>query len=182
MKKLAKLDVKDSISVMYLSQELVKVAWFNYLPKEYSILVNEISAWRVFEALIQAQAEGFQSTSSLSKVQERTGLSRQLVSKTLNRFVKLGWVVTGTYDNDKRNKLYFFVPETSLIVAEAMMLSLSNVCKALIDYVDNDATIRILNRLDNNLEQKVDQRMQGNKDRRKKPKALNNGTNKINIL
>ena len=51
MKKLAKLDVKDSISVMYLSQELVKVAWFNYLPKEYSILVNEISAWRVFEAL-----------------------------------------------------------------------------------------------------------------------------------
>ena len=94
----------------------------------------------------------------------------------------MGWVVTGTYDNDKRNKLYFFVPETSLIVAEAMMLSLANVCKALIDYVDNDATIRILNRLDNNLEQKVDQRMQGNKDRRKKPKALNNGTNKINIL
>jgi len=171
MKKLAKLDVKDTISLMYLSQELVKVAWFKYLPEEYSILVEEISAWRVFEALMQAQAEGFQSTSSLSRVQDKTGLSRQIVSKTLNRFIKLGWVVTGTYDNDKRNKLYFFVPETSLIVAEALMRSACNIFKVLIDYVDNDATARISNRLDRDLEQKVDQRMQDNKDRRKKTKG-----------
>ena len=162
MKKLAKLDVKDTISLMYLSQELVKVAWFKYLPEEYSILAEEISAWRVFEALMQAQAEGFQSTSSLSRVQDKTGLSRQLVSKTLNRF---------TYDNDKRNKLYFFVPETSFIIAEALMRSVANIFKVFIDYTDNDATIRILNRIDVDLEQKVDQRMQDNKDRRKKTKG-----------
>ena len=171
MKKPEKLDVKDQISLMYLSGQLVNVAWHKHLPEEFVILVNEVSAWRVFEALIDASGQGNQAMNNLSVIEDKTGLSRQLVSKTLNRFIKLGWVITGHYDNDKRNKLYFLVPKTSSIIAEAIMTSINGMFKVFIHYMDHDATMRIISRMDQEMEDKVGRQIQDSQVRLKKTKG-----------
>ena len=140
---MTKLSRKDGMSVLSLDVAMDKAHWSKNLPKKYEPAIETRSKWGVFLALMYVEAEGIKHP-SLDFYVEHTGYTRQTISMIMNAFVALGWVETGAYNNDKRNKLFYLNDAATRELAPLVLKSLLNSIHAFETYLNTNVTANVL--------------------------------------
>ena len=138
MKKLTR---KDAMSLFQMDVDLTEGDWNTMLPEKYKLFTQDEKHFWVLKALLYVEAKGIYA--NLDWYQDKTGLSRQVVSKTLNKLIKLGLVKSGGFDGDLRNRLYQLDENVRMDLAEIFLESHKNLVHVLENFLTNEATTRL---------------------------------------
>ena len=138
MKKLTR---KDAMSLFQMDVDLTEGDWNTRLPEKYKVFTQDEKHFWILKALLHVEAKGIYA--NLDWYQDKTGLSRQVVSKTLNKLIKLGLVKSGGFDGDLRNRLYQLDENVRMDLAEIFLESHKNLVHVLENFLTNEATTRL---------------------------------------
>ena len=138
MKKLTR---KDAMSLFQMDVDLSEGDWNTMLPEKYKLFTKDEKHFWILKALLYVEAKGIYA--NLDWYQDKTGLSRQVVSKTLNKLIKLGLVKSGGFDGDLRNRLYQLDENVRMDLAEIFLESHKNLVHVLENFLTNEATTRL---------------------------------------
>lgn len=138
MKKLTR---KDAMSLFQMDVDLTEGDWNTMLPEKYKLFTQDEKHFWILKALLYVEAKGIYA--NLDWYQDKTGLSRQVVSKTLNKLIKLGLVKRGGFDGDLRNKIYQLDENVRMDLAEIFLESHKNLVHVLENFLTNEATTRL---------------------------------------
>ena len=138
MKKLTR---KDAMSIFQMDVDLTEGDWNTMLPEKYKLFAQDEKHYWILKAFLHVEAKGIYA--NLDWFEDKTGLSRQVVSKTLNKLIKLGLVKRGGFDGDLRNKIYQLDENVRMDLAEIFLESHKNLVHVLENFLTNEATTRL---------------------------------------
>jgi|TARA_R110002074_G_scaffold76622_1_gene174313 DNA-binding transcriptional ArsR family regulator len=138
MKKLTR---KDAMSIFQMDVDLTEGDWNTRLPEKYRLFAQDEKHYWILKALLYVEAKGIYA--NIDWYQDKTGLSRQVVSKTLNKMIRLGLVKSGSFDGDSRNKMFSLDEQVRMDLAEVFLESHKNVVHVLENFLTTEATTRL---------------------------------------
>ena len=146
VKNKIKLNNRDIESIFQIQAWQEKTAYRKLMGEDsiepFITLNSTITYQVIFWALRKSYAHG--KHADMRYLEEATGLSNQTISKTLAKFKKMGVLVLGFNEEDKRNTLYSLKHSVAKDYAEILLKENLAYMEKVDDWLSKDTTTKIL--------------------------------------